>query len=276
MERIRQAVEQARREREESGLGKQQQSNRLRPKNEAGADAQPSADGLYTDRLKSVSVSEQLRYDNRLVASIAGHPLQDRYRMLRTRILQEMQANKWKVLAVTSPNPGCGKTLTAVNIAISIAKDSSNSALLVDADLRHPSIHQLFGYQPEFGLNDYFSDGVPLSKILFQPDMQGLTVLPGRAALHESSEILGSPKFASMLRELRSQDPGRIIVLDVAPVLSVDDALVLRSNLDCVVMVVKSSETKRDDLLRSIELIDPVPFIGSVLNQSASSGPSRY
>lgn len=276
MERIRQAVEQARREREESGLGKQLEPNRLRAKNEAAIDALPAADRLYADQIKSVSVSGQARQDNRLVASIAGHPLQDRYRMLRTRILQEMHANKWKVLAVTSPLPGCGKTLTAVNIAIAIAQDSTHSALLVDADLRHPSIHQLFGYEPEFGLNDYFSDAVPLSKILFQPDMQGLTVLPGRSALRESSEMLGSPKLASMLRELRSQNPERIIVLDIAPVLSVDDALVLRSSLDCVVMVVEAGETKRDDLLRAIELIDPVPLIGSVLNKSANSELSRY
>jgi len=276
MERIRQAVEQARREREESGLGKQLEPNRLSAKHEVTIDAVPSADRSYADQIKSVSVSEQLRYDNRLVASIAGHPLQDRYRMLRTRILQEMQANKWKVLAVTSPDPGCGKTLTAANIAIAIAKDSVHSALLVDADLRRPSVHRLFGYEPEFGLNDYFSDGVPLNKILFKPDMQGLTVLPGRSALYESAEMLGSPKLASLLRELRSQDPGRIIVLDVAPVLSMDDALVLKSALDCVVMVVAAGETKKDDLLRALEQLDPVPVIGSVLNKSENSGLSAY
>jgi capsular exopolysaccharide synthesis family protein len=276
MERIRQAVEQALREREESGLGKQLEPIRSRAKNEASVDVQPLAHRVYADEVKSVSVSEEIRHNNRLVASIAGHPLQDRYRMLRTRILQEMQTNKWKVLAVTSPGPGCGKTLTAANLAIAIARDSSGSAVLVDADLRHPSVHHLFGYEPEFGLNDYFSDGVPLSKLLFKPDMQGLSVLPGRLVVHESAEMLGSSKLTSMLRELRSQDPERIIVLDVAPVLSVDDALVLKSSIDCVVMVVAAGETKRDDLLRAIELLDPVPVIGSVLNKATGSAVSQY
>jgi protein-tyrosine kinase len=276
MERIRQAVEQARREREGSELGKQLEPKQLRANTEAIVDVQPSAGQFHVDQIKSVSISEQVRYDNRLVASIAGHPLQDRYRMLRTRILQEMQLNKWKVLAVTSPAPGCGKTLTAANIAIAIAKDSSHSALLLDADLRHPSVHRLFGYEPEFGLSDYFSDGAPLNKILFKPDMQGLTVLPGRLPEYESAEMLGSPKLTSLLRELRAQSPDRYIVLDIAPVLSVDDALVLKSSLDCVVMVVEAGETKKDDLLRAIELLDPVPVIGSVLNKSASADVSRY
>jgi len=276
MERIRQAVEQARREREESGSGKQLDSNRLPAKNDGATDGHHSKDRGYADQVKLVSVSDEVRQTNRLVAAVAGHPLQDRYRMLRSRILEEMQANKWKVLAVTSPTPGCGKTLTATNIAITIARDPNHSAVLVDADLRHPSVHSLFGYEPEFGLNDYFSDDVPLNKILFKPDMQGLTVLPGRSALYESAEMLGSPKLASLLRELRSQDPGRIIVLDVAPVLSMDDALVLKSALDCVVMVVAAGETKKDDLLRALEQLDPVPVIGSVLNKSENSGLSAY
>lgn len=276
MERIRQAVEQARREREESGLGKQFEPNRLRAKTDAAIDVQSPPDREYADQIKAVPVSGQVRHNNRLVASIAGHPLQDRYRMLRTRILQEMNTNKWKVVAVTSPGPGCGKTLTAANLAIAIARDSSSSALLVDADLRHPSVHHLFGYAPEYGLNDYFSDGVPLSKILFKPDMQGLTILPGRQAIHESAEMLGSSKLASMLRELRSQDPDRIIVLDVAPVLSVDDALVLKFSVDCVVMVVGAGETKRDDLSRAIELMDPAPVIGSVLNKATGSAVAAY
>jgi protein-tyrosine kinase len=231
---------------------------------------------VYADEVKSVSVSDRVRHESRLVASLSGHPLQDRYRILRTRVLQEMQANKWKVCAITSPSPGCGKTLTAANLAIAIASDSSSSAVLVDADLRHPSVHHLFGYEPEFGLNDYFSDGVPLSKILFKPDMLRLTVLPGRLPLYESAEMLGSPKLGFLLRELRAQNPDRYVILDIAPVLSVDDALVLKSSLDCLVMVVEAGETKKNDLLRAIELLDPVPIIGSVLNKSASADLSRY
>jgi len=278
MERIRQAVEQARRDREKTNIGDQ---SKFGSAAETAAEVHVGRDALSDEpanylKAKSVVVGPRILDQNRLVAAIDGHPLQDSYRMLRTRVLQEMKSNDWKTIAVASPTPDVGKTLTAVNLAIMIGRDPSYTALLIDADLRNPSVHRSFNYEPEFGINDYLFNGQPLGRVLFRPDMQGLTVLPGREPIRESSETLASPKFTGMLEEVRSRYANRIIVVDLAPILAVDDALALKMHIDCLLMVVESGETKRDEFVRAIELIEPLPVLGTVLNKAAKKPASQY
>jgi protein-tyrosine kinase len=261
MERIRQAVEQAKRERQALG-------GIARPRSIAApVVAAPAAVELQYTETRTIDVSDEIRNTNRLVAGIENHPLRDTYKMLRTRILQEMKANNWNTLVVTSPATGAGKTHTAINLSIAIASDLSHTALLVDGDLRHPTVHKYLGCEPEFGLNDYLFNNAPLNKVFFHPDMGRLTVLPGREPIGESAEILASPKIVSMLSEIRSRYSDRIIVLDVAPVLSVDDALALAPNIDCVLMVAEAGATSREDLAQALEMLDGIPIIGTVLNK---------
>jgi capsular exopolysaccharide synthesis family protein len=277
MERIRQAVEQARQQRKRS-------EGAARPGSSLpSAVALPSVSGaaVQTDSIeytetRSITVSPETRKARRLVAGIPGHPLQDVYRMLRTRVLQEMRAKQWRSIAVTSPATGSGKSLTAVNLAITIARDLSHTALLVDGDLRRPSMHKYFGFEPEFGLNDYLFDDVPLSKVLFHPDMDRLTVLPGRTPISESAEMLASPKIVSLCKDIGSRYPERIVIYDIAPVLSVDDALALAPNVDCMLMVAESGSTSREDLRRSLELLDGIPIIGTVLNKVQKKVSGAY
>jgi protein-tyrosine kinase len=270
MERIRQAVEQARRERQAIG-------GIARPRKvPSQVAAEPASLELEYSETRTVNVSDEVRNTNRLVAGIENHPLRDTYKMLRTRVLQEMKANNWNTLVVTSPATGAGKTHTAINLSIAIASDLSHTALLVDGDLRRPTAHQYFGFEPEYGLNDYLFNDIPLNKVLFHPDMARLTVLPGRQAINEAAEILASPKIISMLSEMRSRYSNRIIVLDVAPVLTVDDALSLAPNIDCILMVAEAGATSRDDLARALEMLDGIPIVGTVLNKVDKKATSRY
>ena len=136
MERIKQAVEQARKHRQQTaGMPVEPVQPVSRGQQ---AEGEHEARVTYT-KTKEVTVSAAVRENNRLVASIPGHALQDTYRILRTRVLQEMRANNWRTIGVTSPDVGSGKTLTAINLAISIARDRSSTAMLFDADLRRPT-----------------------------------------------------------------------------------------------------------------------------------------
>jgi capsular exopolysaccharide synthesis family protein len=278
MERIRQAVEQARQQRQRS----EKNARSASPLPLAIEVGRAPADGAdqpvlfeYTET-PSITVSPETRAANRLVAAIPGHPLQDVYRMLRTRVLQEMRAKQWTSIAVTSPASGSGKSLTAINLAITIARDLSHTALLVDADLRRPSVHKYFGYQPKLGISDYLFDNAPLNEIMFHPDMDRLTVIPGRNPIGESAEMLASPRIVSLCKELGSRYPDRIVVYDIAPVLSVDDALALAPNVDCMLMVAESGATSREDLRRSLELLDGIPVIGTVLNKVQKKVTEAY
>jgi len=275
MERIRQAVEQAKRERQKSGDDTSPRSVRVGIGAVSVAPDRPATSFQY-DQTRAVEVSAEVRNNNRLVASIKDHPLRDIYKMLRTRILQEMKANSWNTVAVTSPSKGAGKTLTAINLSIAIAGDLSHTALLIDGDLRHPSAHQYFGFEPEFGLSDHLLGDVPLSKVFFHPDMERLTVLPGKDPINESAEMLASPKVVSMLSEIRSRYSDRIIVVDLAPVLSVDDVLALAPNVDCVLMVAEAGATSREDLAQAIEMLEGVPIVGTVLNKVEKKVVSSY
>ena len=266
MERIRQAVEQAKRERQK--IGGESGPRRIPPGTGAVfvIPEQPS-DSFEYEQTRCIEVSAEVRNNNRLVAAIKDHPFRDIYKMLRTRVIQEMKANSWNTVAITSPATGAGKTLTAINLSIAIAGDLSHTALLIDGDLRRPSVHKYFDFQPEYGLSDHLLGDVPLSKVLFHPDMDRLAVLPGKDPIDESAEMLASPKIVSMLTEIRSRYSDRIVVVDVAPVLSVDDVLALAPNIDCVLMVAEAGETSRDDLAQALELLDGVPIIGTVLNK---------
>jgi protein-tyrosine kinase len=259
MERIRQAVEQARRNRQDSPAAAGSAQGR-----QAGEE---SAQKIDYSETQLVTVSPEVREQNRLVAAISGHPLQDTYRMLRTRVLQEMYANNWKTLGVTSPMAGSGKTLTAINLAISIGMDLSHTALLFDADLRNPSVADYFDFKPEYGLNDYLSNDVPLTKVLFHPDMDRLSVLPCEGRVDESAETLASPKFLGLLQEVRDRYSDRITIVDLAPALDVDDALAIAPNIDCILMVAESGETKQEELAMALELLQGTQIIGTVLNK---------
>jgi protein-tyrosine kinase len=275
MERIKQAIEQAARERgtraakdSSGGASAKPISASATPISGGGRSPYVHPSEVQFSETQTISVKPSTLERNRLAASIPGHPLRDTYRMLRTRVLKELITNDWNTIAVTSPSPGCGKTLTAINLAISLAMDLSHLVMLVDGDLRNPSVHEYFDHEPEYGLNDYLSADVALKSVLFNPGIDRLTVLPGRLSVDQSAELLSSPKAQTLMNELRNRYPDRIVVVVVPPVLTVDDALTLAPQVDCMLMVAENGKTTRDDLYKALDLLDGIPVIGTVLNKS--------
>ncbi len=227
-------------------------------------------------RTKVVDVSPDVLEANRLVAALPDHELTDVYRILRTRVLQSMNSNRWNALAITSPATGSGKTMTAINLAVSLAREINRTVLLADFDLRNPSIHEYFDYQPELGLSDYLFNDAPLADMLFSPSIDRLVVLPGRESVHNSSEMLRSPKMTQLIEELKGRYPDRLIIFDLPPILAVDDALAFAPFTDAMLMVAEDGGTQRDDLEKALEILKDTPLIGTVLNKSRSVHPEKY
>lgn len=263
MERIRKALERA-------------GQDRLLTATDVLRQASSDSQGIPTDlstgvrytMTKMVEVSQQTLLENRIIAALPEHPFKDAYRMLRTRVLQTMRNNGWTSVAVTGPATGCGKTLTAINLAVSLAMEVSNTVLLVDLDLRRPAIHKYFGYEPELGLSDYLTTDVPLHQLLFSPGIDRLVVLPGRSALPNSAEMLRSPRMIALVNELKTRYPDRLIVFDLPPILAADDALAFSPYTDCFLMVAESGGTKKDDLQKAYSILKNTPLVGTVLNKS--------
>jgi len=189
------------------------------------------------------------------------------YEFLRTQVLSRMNKKGWSILAVTSPNKGEGKTLTAINLAISISRKIDNTVLLVDANLKNPEVSSYFGLDEDAGLVDYILNDYPVEKSFIHPQIDRLTLLPSGTPIKMGIELLTSPKMLALVKELKSRYRSRIIIFDLPPVLSSADTLAFSPYVDCVLLVVKAGETKKEALEQSLEFLENVPIIGTVLNQ---------
>jgi protein-tyrosine kinase len=193
------------------------------------------------------------------------------YKVLRTQVSQRMRANGWRTLGVTSPKRGEGKTITAINLSISLAMEATHTVLLVDANLRQPSVHTYLGLEVENGLREYLLGALPVEQILIHPHIRRFVVLPGSGSVPGSSELLASPVMLDLVQELKRRYPTRFVVFDLPPVLTGDDVLAFAPYLDAMLLVAEEGKTIRSDLARAAELIrgSNNNLIGTVLNRSA-------
>lgn len=244
-----------------------------------------------TNQVSELFDNSKVKYRNTAKATIPTHMLAhyriiaglqpgkevDAYRMLRTRVLIEMAKNGWRTLAITSPTPGSGKSLTSINLSLSIAMDLSKTVLLVDADLRRPCIHRYFNLPKNvLGLGDYLTKKIPLEVLLINPQLGKFVMLPGGKKLYNSSEMLGSPKMRRLVLELKNRYKSRYVVFDLPPVLVADDAIVLTPYLDAVLLVVEDGVTTKQELKDAIELLGDANIIGTVLNKSKQKTKDYY
>lgn len=274
MDRIRQALDRAREEGtlpgETYGDGEAATS---RPRRESATADRASSDALGErsvsyDQTRSFEPDPAVLARNRVLTGEGADPATSAYKVLRTRVIQGLAANDWNTIAVTSPGRDQGKSLTAVNLAVSLAREVSRTVLLVDLDLRRPSVHRLFGFEPEKGVSDHLLRDTPLEEILVHPNIDGLVLLPGRESLRDSSEILASPKMGRLVHELKSRYSSRLVVFDLSPVFSADDALAFAPYVDAALLVVGDGSTTRTELTGAMQFLRATEVIGTVLNRA--------
>lgn len=263
MERIKEALERAREER-----AGQTESSVTSNRSSAGqSDLVAPVEIEYT-QTRVVPLDPDRLAERRIVAHLPANPVADAYKVLRTQVLRRMIDNGWSALAVTSPTEGNGKTTTAINLAISLAREVNHTVLLVDFDLRRPTISSYFVDAEAPGISDYLQQQQPLSEILFNPSIERLVVLPGREGFADSSEKLSSPRVVELVEELKSRYPSRIIIFDLPPLLQFDDVLAFSPYIDAILLVTEEDKTTSEQLRRSRELLQNVNLCGVVLNKS--------
>mgnify|MGYP003646278540 CR=1 FL=1 len=221
----------------------------------------------YT-QTRHIKVPQGVLSENRLIAGNRTDPRATSFRILRTQVLHAMRENGWTSLGVTGPSKGIGKSLVATNLAISISHEVNQTVLLVDVDLRRPSIHKYFDFVPEQGLSDYLQGDVKLESLLVNPAFERLVLLPGRGATTESSELLSSPRMVNLVKELKSRYESRIIIFDMPPLLDLDDAMVFLPNVDSTLLVVENGRNTESEVLKSMRLLGSTHLIGTVLNKA--------
>jgi Mrp family chromosome partitioning ATPase len=198
------------------------------------------------------------------------------YKILRTRVQQRLEASTWHSIAVTAAAAGDGKTLTAINLAIALARDLSTWVFLVDLDLQRPQVGPYLGMQFDKGLSDFLAGEASFEEIVYEPGVERLAVIPNGRALEQSSELLGSPRMFELTQALINESPRRIVIFDMPPLLLSDDVLRFMPNVDCVLLVVSERNTPRAALQHARESIPEQKLLGVVLNRSAEREESAY
>jgi capsular exopolysaccharide synthesis family protein len=194
--------------------------------------------------------------------------------LLRTQVLQKMSAGGWKTLGIVSPAPGAGKTVVAINLAMSIAQLADRTAMLVDFDLRRPSVLKYLGVQRELTLNNYLRDECTFADVLFKAQLPDLVVAGTAEYLPQSAEMLGSSRIKRLIDEVKNRYRDRITVFDLPPMLNADDALAVLPSLDCVLMVVANGHSATNEVEQALRHLPATNFLGAVLNKAAESADS--
>ena len=195
---------------------------------------------------------------------------------LRTQVLQKMEENNWRTIAVVSPTPESGKTLVSINLSISIASQPNRTAILVDFDLRRPKIATYLGIHTEKSVTDYLTGEAELKEVMFNPGIAGLVVMPTMRAISKSAEMLGSRKVKNLVEELRLRYDTRIVIFDLPPILNTDDAMVILPYVDCILLVVANGMSTQSEIEETLHHLPKEKLLGVVLNKAEIESKAYY
>ena len=272
MEKLHRAMEKA--DRDGAVFGSRRRAGVERPVADVAALADPSgvAPITFADRkLRANKILAQMM-DGRRGWS-GQHRAVEAFRMVRTRARQTLEADgaAARVVTVTSPRQGDGKTLTSINLAMGMARQTTGKLLLIDGDLRLPGIAKTLGLAPKAGLSDYLAGTATLEACMLAAPGEGLFIIPQRRALPHSSELLANGVLADFTRQVAQHHPDWTVIIDSPPVLAVDDTLVILAAVDKALLVVREGRTRRTEMRRAAEAIGREKYLGAVLNDSQAS-----
>jgi capsular exopolysaccharide synthesis family protein len=191
--------------------------------------------------------------------------LSESYRALRTAILLSSAKGPPKVLLITSPLPSEGKTTTSINVSTVLAQQGSR-VLLIDCDLRRPSIHKILHLPQQPGITALLAGSADEKAVIQQTSVPGLFLIPGGAISPNPTELLSSQTMRSFLT--RWQTEYDYVIIDSAPALSVTDAVILSVQVDSVLLVLRAGDTTKTAYRRACGLFGQVNarLLGTVLN----------
>lgn len=210
---------------------------------------------------------EAERVEPRLIAITQPHSNYcEEYRSLRTQILHKSQRQKLQSIVVASVNAGEGKSVTALNLSWLLAQTDGVKALIIDSDLRLPSLTDYLGIEADKGLSDILSERATLQESIIKLEPSGLHLLPGGEARSDVAELISGPKFKEILRQARQMFD--YIIIDAPPLGIFTDATVLINHADGAMLVVRAGRTRYADVDRILESLPRDRMMGVVLNQS--------
>jgi protein-tyrosine kinase len=267
MSKLKQALEKAKKDRGELEKAEERSTKSVESWVEPETPPQDKLLKPVYSSTKVIKCDADLLQKNRVI-SVCTRDEADRLKILRTQILNTMSKEGKNTLMITSAKPGEGKTLTAINLAISFSHQFNKTVLLVDGDIRKPTIHKYMGLDNGPGLADCLVNKKSMTDGLVNPGMDRIVILRGGSPHTNSAELLGSEKMKALLKEMKERYPERFIIFDTSPVLTSADPLVLANLVDGILLVVEAEKTKKEDVLKVLEMFKNKTVVGTVFNKS--------
>lgn len=273
MERIKAAIEKAKKSQADKSVSKTQ--SKVSAAIVLSAEKNELDDVSYTSTRIAEMDSAHLER-NRIIAFNKNDHASWAIDSIRTQVLQAMEENGWRTIAVVSPTPESGKSVISINLAISIAQQSQWSAMLVDFDLRRPRVGSYLGLKMDKSLNDYLEGVADIPDILVNPQLPRLVILPTAHSVKKSSETLSSKKIEGLINELRNKYTSRIVIFDLPPVLTSDDVIAVLPKIDCALLVIGNGMSSKSDIEETMHLMGSTNIVGVVLNKAEVQTNNYY
>jgi len=206
-----------------------------------------------------------------------GSPVMEEYQKLKSVVVKLTSAKEFlNTVMVTSTLSGEGKSITALNLAVCLAQEYDHTVLLVDADLRRPSIGGYLGIKAEIGLSDCLMHGANLGDALVKTGIGKLSVLLAGTKVPNPVETLSSNKMRELIAELKSRYPDRYIIIDTPPLLLFAEGQVLASMADGVLFVVREGQVPMHQVKEALNLLKGDNLLGVVFNDVETNHYDRY
>ncbi len=196
--------------------------------------------------------------------------------MLWTRILHRTRENGGITVMVPSALAGEGKTVTAINLALTFAKAYSQTALLVDADLKRQQVHRVLGFENDRGLGNFLQEGCAVSDLVVWPGIEKLTIISGGKRIDGSSELLGSAAMKALVEDMKGRFPDRYVFFDVPPVLAGADTITFAPLVDHILFVVQAGRSSLSDVRKALQMLPKEKILGLVLNRQIGADATKY
>lgn len=195
------------------------------------------------------------------------------FRLLAASIVSGNSTAQSRVIMVTSPQPLDGKSTVAANLGVAVGQELNKTAVLVDCDLRRPTLHQVFGLQACEGLHEYLSQGTSAGRYLLKTPIRNLSLIPGGRPSPSPAELLSSSKMPLLMEELKKRF--RYVIADFAPTGFAADTAFLSGMVDGILLVARSRKTPKDMILEAAERLGRDRILGVVFNEDGE-GYRRY
>ena len=253
MERIQSALAKARSARD----------RKLQPSG-AGGKASPGSNPWQD--LSEVALDPKVLARNLVVTHQPGARAAN-FDVMRTNLLRTLRTNGWTRVAITSPTPGCGKSTVALNLAFSLARLTAKQVLLVELDLRHPSLVEMLGMSPDQNFIESLGEG-RLDYGQIRRVGPNLALALNSRSVASPAELLSAPRTADLIDEVEARLRPDVILFDMSPMLVSDDALAYLDQVDCALMVVAAEETTAAEIEKcGADLGKRTQVLGVVLNK---------